>query len=180
MGAIARQVVQVKRKNSTSCSPPDASETVAGSVASRFGPREVAMGRGVGITVSVGASVLCAEIIAVGLGGRTSTPGPAAVDPADTVGAVGEQAAKKTATQTRLGKKRIFAICLFNFINNSPFGAQNSYLLNKRSLSSQERTVIFDCIKILRYTSTGTWCNRKVKSAEYNKSSGTRFESLVT
>jgi len=44
MGAIARQVLQVKRKNSTNCNPPEARETVVGSVASRSGPREVAMG----------------------------------------------------------------------------------------------------------------------------------------
>src|SRR5215216_760582 len=44
MGAMARQVLQVKRKNSTSCKPPDERLTVVGSVASRLGPREVATG----------------------------------------------------------------------------------------------------------------------------------------
>jgi hypothetical protein len=41
MGAIARQVLQVKRKNSINCNWPAAKVTVVGSVASRVGPREV-------------------------------------------------------------------------------------------------------------------------------------------
>ena len=44
---MERQVPQVKRKNSTNCKPPEARLTVRGSVASRLGPREVAMGRAV-------------------------------------------------------------------------------------------------------------------------------------
>jgi len=60
MGAIPRQVGHQKAKNSTICNPPDARVYVPGSVASRFGPREVATTCG----ASVGASV-----------GRTSTAG---------------------------------------------------------------------------------------------------------
>jgi len=52
MGAIERQVPQVKRKNSTSCRLPEARITVEGSVASKSGPREVGAGGG---TSSVGA-----------------------------------------------------------------------------------------------------------------------------
>jgi len=44
MGAMVRQVLQVKRKNSTKCNCPEARLTVVGSVASRFGPRDVATG----------------------------------------------------------------------------------------------------------------------------------------
>jgi hypothetical protein len=42
MGAMPRQVGHQKAKNSTNCNPPDARVYVLGSVASRFGPREVA------------------------------------------------------------------------------------------------------------------------------------------
>jgi hypothetical protein len=66
MGAIARQVVQVKRKNSTNCTPSDARLTVVGSVASRFGPREVAMGSGVETMVSVSTAVACTGVSSVG------------------------------------------------------------------------------------------------------------------
>jgi hypothetical protein len=44
MGAIMRQVLQVNRKNSTSCKEPESSLAAAGSLASRSGPREVAAG----------------------------------------------------------------------------------------------------------------------------------------
>jgi hypothetical protein len=66
MGAIERQVPQVKRKNSTNCKPPEARLTVVGSVAWRSGPREVATGRAVaslpGGTSAVGASVAAARV----------------------------------------------------------------------------------------------------------------------
>jgi hypothetical protein len=48
MGAILRQVVQVNRKNSISCSSPESRLTLLGSVASRSGPREVAIALGAG------------------------------------------------------------------------------------------------------------------------------------
>ena len=59
MGAIARQVDQVKRKNSTNCNSPDARLTVVGSVASRSGPREVATAGGIWLGVSVGKASGC-------------------------------------------------------------------------------------------------------------------------
>jgi len=58
MGAIARQVAQVKRKNSTSCRPPEARLTVEGSVAWSSGPRDVAIGSGVRAAESVEAGVV--------------------------------------------------------------------------------------------------------------------------
>src|SRR6266508_1227007 len=58
MGAIARQVVQVKRKNSTNCTPPEARLIVVGSVASRFGPREVATACTVGAGVAVNSTMM--------------------------------------------------------------------------------------------------------------------------
>jgi len=61
MGAMERQVPQVKRKNSTKWSSPEARLTVLGSVASRFGPREVAMGSAVGNSVT-GACVAVASV----------------------------------------------------------------------------------------------------------------------
>jgi hypothetical protein len=61
MGAMERQVPQVKRKNSTKCSPPEARLTVEGSVASRSGPREVATGRAVGASTT-GAWVAASSV----------------------------------------------------------------------------------------------------------------------
>jgi hypothetical protein len=66
MGAIERQVPQVKRKNSTSCNCPEANLTVVGSVASRFGPRDVAT---VWTAASVGAGVADASNAAAGEAG---------------------------------------------------------------------------------------------------------------
>ena len=64
MGAIRRQVLQVKRKNSTNCSPPDARLTVVGSVAWRSGPREVTMGRAV--ATSLGAAWVAGSSVDAG------------------------------------------------------------------------------------------------------------------
>ena len=113
MGAIARHVLQVKRKNSTSCSPPEARLTVVGSVASRFGPREVATGSAVGAGACVAASVASVEESTVGTAGAT-------VDVRlidwGCVGAagdvVGAHAANKTANSVRCRKKREFNIYL--------------------------------------------------------------------
>ena len=68
MGAICWQVVHQNSKNSTSCKPPDASLTAVGSVASRLGPREVAIGMTVGANVSVGAGVAEGQDSRVGSG----------------------------------------------------------------------------------------------------------------
>src|SRR5512138_2177053 len=104
MGAMARQVPQVKRKNSTSCSPPESSLTVDGSVACSSGPREVAIGMAVAARASVGPAVSWAGIYvaggAVGLGSTTSGWAGATVDvPA-------AHAARKTVSRTRLSAER--------------------------------------------------------------------------
>lgn len=63
---MARQVLQVKRKNSTNCSPPDARLTAVGSVAWSSGPREVATGRAVASSLGAiwvaGSSVEAARV----------------------------------------------------------------------------------------------------------------------
>src|SRR5574342_498160 len=82
MRAMARQVFQVKRKNSTSCNPPEAKLTVAGSVASKFGPREVAKTCGISVGASVGGTSVGIDFgwISVGVAGNgtrdTVTCGP--------------------------------------------------------------------------------------------------------
>jgi hypothetical protein len=113
MGAIARQVLQVKRKNSTNCNPPDAKLTVEGSVAWSSGPREVAIGGAVG---SLG--VVCFGGSRVGVGAAAVIVGTTAVGGcvAATGGFVevelsaGAHAVNKTATRPRLRRKRIFII----------------------------------------------------------------------
>jgi hypothetical protein len=116
MGAIERQVLQVKRKNSTNWSPPEARRTVVGSVAWSSGPREVAAGRAV-----ASAGVGEAEVRGVGVreaGGEVR--GFVGVGGEFVGEAAGVQAVRKTASRlalskiegTRLRKKRIFIICL--------------------------------------------------------------------
>jgi hypothetical protein len=104
MGAIARQTLQVKRKNSTSCNPPEARLTVAGSVASRASPRGVTTTAGTtaGASVRAGASVCAA---AASVAGGTAA-GSEAVD-GDSVGGVEAQAtARRAITRLRLQNKR--------------------------------------------------------------------------
>jgi hypothetical protein len=109
MGAIERQVAQVKRKNSTSCSPPEARLTVVGSVAWSSGPREVAIGKGEGAEASVGDNMAgVAELSAE----RGVELGAIAVWLGETGVLVVAQAARKTAARARLGKRRILFICL--------------------------------------------------------------------
>ena len=109
MGAIAWQVVQVKRKNSTNCTPPEAKLTVVGSMASRFGPREVATGSGVAARFWVGAAVACTEASDVDTeGGKVSL--------GITVAVAGAQAANKMASRPRLARRRLFLISLWKVI----------------------------------------------------------------
>jgi len=68
MGAIERQVLQVKRKNSINCKLPEASTTADGLVASRSGPREVGMGAGVGDDSVGGGSVRTGSSITIACG----------------------------------------------------------------------------------------------------------------
>src|SRR3990172_422154 len=104
MDAIERQVPQVKRKNSTSWSPPEARLTVVGSVASRSGPREVATACTVGVG-EAGRAVAAAEGMTVGasVGGTDVSVDTTGVSA--TLGAVettGAQAdADKTVTRIR-------------------------------------------------------------------------------
>src|SRR6266508_1712529 len=105
MGAMARQVVQVKRKNSTNCTPPEARLTVVGSVASRFGPREVAtactVGAGVAVKSTIGVTV------------NSTMMGVAEATSGDLVEvSAGAQAANKVATRLTLRNRRFFLILL--------------------------------------------------------------------
>ena len=61
MGAMARQVLQVKRKNSTNWTCPEARLTAKGSVAWSSGPREVATAGAVAAGASVGAASAVGE-----------------------------------------------------------------------------------------------------------------------
>ena len=93
MGAMARQVLQVKRKNSTNCNPPAARLTLVGSVAWSSGPREVARGRAV--ASSLGA------ICVAGLG----VAAPRVAVARDTAGgsvAAGAHAANKVTSRTKM------------------------------------------------------------------------------
>jgi hypothetical protein len=113
MDAIERQVPQVKRKNSTSCNPPDASETAAGSVAWRLGPREVGTTWMSAIWVG-GTSVASGAEISVGtaVSGMDSTVGRTG----EVVGAGAQADAAKTAIRLTVRKKRrdFIIILLFN------------------------------------------------------------------
>jgi len=110
MGAIARQVLQVKRKNSTKCKLPDARLTVLGSVASRSGPREVATGSVVGARASVGATSTAGDsATGVALGATTAggaaTCCPGGVSEFATAGA---HEANRITNRLRVGTRRFF------------------------------------------------------------------------
>jgi hypothetical protein len=100
MGAIARQVLQVKRKNSTNCNPPEARLTVVGSVACRSGPREVATGRAVASAGWVAGSVVGAAEVEV----AATTGGSVAVAGGLVEAAPGAHAANITADRIRFGR----------------------------------------------------------------------------
>lgn len=111
MGAIPWQVVHQNSKNSTNCGPPDAILTVVGSVASRFGPREVAMGSCVAGRFSVGAAVVGTEV-SDAEAGKVSLGMPVTGCVGIAVEVAGAQAARKMANRLRLIKKRLFLIWL--------------------------------------------------------------------
>jgi len=129
MGAIARQVLQVKRKNSTNWIFPDAKLTALGSVASRFGPREVATGSAVGARASVGAAVragVATSTKGVALGAMTTTGATDGVGASVTV--AGEQAANRTASRLRLarsGRRFFFILSFREFISDNPYETIN-------------------------------------------------------
>src|SRR5215216_1055085 len=125
MGAMARHVLQVKRKNSTSCKPPEARLTVVGSVASKFGPREVATGctsdEAAVDKGAVGVAATAGTELGVKLRSRTCLTVAA-------VAVAGAHAASSTANRTRLvpsadekGRKRSFFISLLYFSVYSTF-----------------------------------------------------------
>jgi hypothetical protein len=115
MGAIARQVLQVKRKNSTNCNPPEARLTVPGSVACRSGPREVAMGRAVasgawlGVAGSAAGDSRAGADVAVGrmtVGGSVAAAGGLVAD------APGAHAANAIASRLRVVRRQVLIIFL--------------------------------------------------------------------
>src|SRR5215213_11591721 len=111
MGAIARQVLQVKRKNSTNCSPPEARLTVAGSVASRLGPREVATGKTVASSLGAGwrlGSSVGAARVAVGRAAGSSVTAAGEMVAENS----GPHAASKMRISMALGMKCFFIIVL--------------------------------------------------------------------
>jgi hypothetical protein len=152
MGAICWQVVHQNSKNSTNCSPPDAMLTVVGSVASRFGPREVATRRGVGRRLEVGITAV-AVVSGVDVGGcAVSVAYPSGTCVAGTVGVAGAHPAVSTASRIRTGKSGEF-ICFFMLSRIfSPVVAQIPYASINGSPSFDPQTLIFDGSKILRYT----------------------------
>lgn len=157
MGAMARQVPQVKRKNSMNWIWPDARLTVDGSVASRLGPREVATGYGVGARVSVGKAGIvsvgrtergsvggtCVEVVSIRAVGRGS--GVA-------VAAAGAQEARKTASKPRRRRRCIERIeTMRGFISIRAFITKNPY----EKITLNINLLLFRCFdgsKILRYT----------------------------
>jgi len=131
MGAIERQVLQVKRKNSTSCNPPDANETEDGSVASRPGPRDVATGNA---AASVGASV--ASGWTVRLGTTTSAVGWLTGVADASTGAVGEEeAAGAQAEASKIASKPTVKRERRGFFIGSPLEALTVHSTRKLPLN---------------------------------------------
>ena len=101
---MARQVLQVKRKNSTNWTCPEARLTVEGSVAWSSGPREVVTTG----AVEAGASVDAASAVGEGSStegaalGCATTVGTAGCADEVSVAALGAQAASSTASRLRL------------------------------------------------------------------------------
>jgi len=110
MGAIARQVLQVKRKNSTRCGCPEARLTVVGSVASRSGPREVATACTSTLTTVAGTEVMDSGVTVAGM---DSTAGGAA---GTLVVAEAQADANSTATRLTVQKKKRGLIGFLLFI----------------------------------------------------------------
>jgi hypothetical protein len=116
MDAIEWQVPQVKRKNSTSCSPPDASETVSGFVAWRLGPSEVGTtwrstaGAG-GIAVASGEDGVADGAAATGADSSNGTA-------AGGVSAGAQEDARSTASRLIVGKKRRDFIVILLFVES--------------------------------------------------------------
>ena len=114
----------MKRKNSTSCNPPEARLTVVGSVAWRAGPREVAIGCAstggvadnsssmyVAVRSTVGVDSTTGTGLDVALGSSTDDCVGAAVDGAEV------HAARKTASRLRRKKRPGFVMCILPILN---------------------------------------------------------------
>ena len=122
MGAMARQVLQVKRKNSTNCNSPEARLTELGSVAWRSGPREVATGRGVGARDSMGAaSTIGDSATGVALGATTAGGGTAGSEDDSEVSAAGAHEANRTASRLRLVLSAVKELRKRRFFTSGPF-----------------------------------------------------------
>src|SRR5262245_30816520 len=118
MGAICWQGTHQNSKNSTNCKPPDAMLTVVGSVASRFGPREVATGNGlsVGTTIAVGTAEAVSVKATTGRNGVALGRSAAGGSLAGTVVAAGVQEAKSTPIRLKLERMRSFIFLSFENI----------------------------------------------------------------
>jgi hypothetical protein len=146
---MARQVAQVKRKNSTNCNPPEARLTVVGSVASRFGPREVA--RGTAVAASLGTA--CAPESSVEAA-RVTVGRISAGSPVPEAGGVvgedpGEHPANRAMLRMRLRKNRFFIIFLRKGYSTKSLRKDYKDTLRLRSTQGEH---IFDVREILRYT----------------------------
>jgi len=130
MGAIARQVPQVKRKNSTKCNPPEARLTVDGSVASSASPREVAMGSAAGARAWVEALTISG--VAVGMKAASGcelrvTLGTTIIGcSTGGVETFGAHAANSAMSRLRVRKKRGFIFTSFRkVISGNSYGKIN-------------------------------------------------------
>lgn len=151
MGAICWQVVHQNSKNSTNCSPPEAILTVVGSVASRLGPREVAMGSVVGASVSAGKAETVSVGSWVGADAVVVTSIPAvAKGSGGTVAFPEAHEARKTVSRLRRRQVRSF-ISIRVLISKNPYERitpDRNWLQHRH----------FDGSKILRYTSLVDLC----------------------
>src|SRR5260221_1671054 len=132
MGAICLQVVHQNSKNSTNCKLPDAIETVLGSVASRCGPREVAMGSAVGTSATgawVAASKVGTTTTGVALGAMPTTGGADCAG--DSVTGAGAHAANSTASRQRVARSErrgFINISFLEIITRNPYEKSNAHL----------------------------------------------------
>ena len=119
MDAIERQVLQVKRKNSTKCSWPDARFTVVGSVAWRSGPREVATGSASTGAVTVNSAEGCAPASKEGEATPTKSGAPWSTD---SVAGGAQAIARKTEMRIDIRMRWVFmVISVREVITENPY-----------------------------------------------------------
>jgi hypothetical protein len=138
MGAKARHVLQVKRKNSTNWSSPEAKVTVDGSVATRLGPRGVTTGRLATdplSSVEATAPVVGVDVLPSGIFGLDAigveTPG--AQEASTTTNRIEKVACRIRVREKVVIKLMVDLICIIYNINynNCPvifFSLADSYL----------------------------------------------------